>query len=70
MRLLDSRQVTAKYHLATPATWHHGEEVIVLAGSSSDAQSMSARHQTSLPYVRLAPAPSFGTEWFESLPRR
>jgi alkyl hydroperoxide reductase subunit AhpC len=70
IRLLDSCQVTAKYHVATPANWHHGEEVIVLPGTSSDAQSVSAGRQTSLPYVRLVPDPSFGTEWFESLPRR
>jgi alkyl hydroperoxide reductase subunit AhpC len=70
IRLLDSCQVTAKYRVATPANWHHGEEVIVLPGTSSDAQSVSAGRQTSLPYVRLAPDPSFGTEWFESLPRR
>jgi alkyl hydroperoxide reductase subunit AhpC len=70
IRLLDSCQVTAKYRVATPANWHHGEEVIVLPGASPNAQEVSGGRETSLPYVRLAPDPSFGTEWFESLPRR
>src|ERR1700675_1713441 len=38
LRVLDSMQLTAKYKVATPVNWKHGEDVII-AGSVSDAEA-------------------------------
>src|SRR5436190_7172202 len=38
LRVLDSMQLTAKYKVATPVNWKHGEDVII-AGSVSDEEA-------------------------------
>ncbi len=71
LRILDSCQLTARYEVATPANWHHGEDVIILP----DLPEVDARQRfpegwrSSLPYLRVVPDPSFGSAWFESLQR-
>src|SRR5204862_4616835 len=36
LRVIDSLQLTAKYSVATPADWQHGEDVIVVNSVSTE----------------------------------
>jgi hypothetical protein len=59
LRLIDSRQLTARHKLAAPMNWRQGEDVII-AGSVSDEE---ARKQypggwtATKPYIRIVPQP-------------
>ncbi|MGO9660244.1 MAG: peroxiredoxin [Acidimicrobiales bacterium] len=71
LRLLDSCQLTARHQVATPANWHHGEDVIIVPEvPDSDAKKRFPEGWRSpLPYIRVVPDPSFGAEWFGTLER-
>lgn len=71
LRLLDSCQLTERFQVATPANWHHGEDVIILPElPDEDAQKhFPDGWRAPLPYVRLVPDPSFGEDWFSTLER-
>lgn len=59
LRVIDSLQLTAKYSVATPADWSHGEDVIVVpAISTADAIKKFDKGVTEIkPYLRYTPQP-------------
>jgi alkyl hydroperoxide reductase subunit AhpC len=59
LRVIDSLQLTAKYSVATPANWKHGEDVIVVpAISTADAIKKFEKGVTEIkPYLRYTPQP-------------
>lgn len=59
LRVVDSLQLTAKYSVATPADWKHGEDVIVVpAVSTEDAiKKFPKGVQVVKPYLRYTPQP-------------
>jgi alkyl hydroperoxide reductase subunit AhpC len=60
LRSLDSLQLTAYHSVATPADWHNGEDVIVLA-SLSDEEARRKFPQgfvAKKPYLRVTPQPN------------
>jgi alkyl hydroperoxide reductase subunit AhpC len=59
LRVIDSLQLTAKYSVATPANWQHGEDVIVVpAVSTEDAIKKFEKGITVVkPYLRYTPQP-------------
>ncbi len=60
LRVLDSMQLTAKYKVATPVNWKHGEDVII-AGSVSDAEAKTlfpGGWNAPKPYLRVVKQPS------------
>jgi alkyl hydroperoxide reductase subunit AhpC len=59
LRVIDSLQLTAKYSVATPADWKHGEDVIVVpAISTADAIKKFEKGVTEIkPYLRYTPQP-------------
>lgn len=71
LRLLDSCQLTYRYQVATPANWHHGEDVIILPELADEEAEkyFPDGWRAPLPYVRLVPDPSFGDDWFSTLER-
>lgn len=59
LRVLDSVQLTAKYKVATPANWKHGDDVII-AGSVSDDEAKALFPQgwnAPKPYLRIVKMP-------------
>ena len=60
LRVIDSLQLTAKYSVATPANWQHGEDVIVVpAVSTEDAIKKFAKGVNVIkPYLRYTPQPN------------
>ena len=59
LRVLDSMQMTARYKVATPVNWKHGEDVII-AGSVSDEEARTlfpAGWKAPKPYMRIVPQP-------------
>ncbi len=59
LRVLDSMQMTAKYKVATPVNWKHGEDVII-AGSVSDEDAKAlfpAGWKAPKPYLRIVKQP-------------
>lgn len=59
LRLIDSLQLTAKFKVATPVNWKHGEDVII-AGSVSDEeakQTYPGGWKAPKPYIRIVPQP-------------
>jgi alkyl hydroperoxide reductase subunit AhpC len=59
LRVIDSLQLTAKYKVATPVNWKHGEDVII-AGSVSDDEARKIYPQgwkAPKPYLRIVPQP-------------
>ncbi len=59
LRVLDSMQMTAKYKVATPVNWKHGEDVII-AGSVSDEDARAlfpAGWKAPKPYLRIVKQP-------------
>jgi alkyl hydroperoxide reductase subunit AhpC len=60
LRVLDSLQLTAKYSVATPADWNHGEDVIVVpAVSTEDALKKFEKGVKIIkPYLRYTPQPN------------
>ena len=62
LRVIDSLQLTAKYSVATPVNWRHGEDVII-ASSVSDEDAKKKfpdGWKAPKPYLRIVPQP--GTE--------
>ncbi len=59
LRVLDSCQLTAKYSVATPVNWKHGEDcIIVPAVSDEDAKAKFPKGWKALkPYLRITPQP-------------
>lgn len=59
LRVIDSLQLTAKYSVATPANWQHGEDVIVVpAVSTEDAIKRFEKGVNVVkPYLRYTPQP-------------
>jgi alkyl hydroperoxide reductase subunit AhpC len=59
LRVLDSLQLTARYAVATPADWKHGEDVIITtAVSDDDAKARFPKgFVTKTPYLRVTPQP-------------
>ncbi len=59
LRVIESLQLTAKYSVATPADWKHGEDVIVVpAVSTEDAiKKFSKGVKVVKPYLRYTPQP-------------
>jgi thioredoxin-dependent peroxiredoxin len=60
LRVIDSLQLTAKYSVATPANWQHGEDVIVVpAVSTEDAiKKFEKGVKIVKPYLRYTPQPN------------
>jgi thioredoxin-dependent peroxiredoxin len=60
LRVIESLQLTAKYSVATPADWKHGEDVIVvLAISTEDAiKKFDKGVKVVKPYLRYTPQPN------------
>jgi len=60
LRVIDSLQLTAKYSVATPADWQHGEDVIVVpAVSTEDAiKKFQKGVRIVKPYLRYTPQPN------------
>ncbi|MEQ1678852.1 MAG: peroxiredoxin, partial [Chitinophagaceae bacterium] len=59
LRVIESLQLTAKYSVATPADWKHGEDVIVVpAVSTEDAiKKFTKGVKVVKPYLRYTPQP-------------
>src|SRR6188768_1737483 len=59
LRVIDSLQLTAKFSVATPADWRHGEDVIVVpAVSTEDALKKFEKGVKIIkPYLRYTPQP-------------
>ena len=59
LRVIDSLQLTAKYSVATPANWIHGEDVIVVPSvSTEDALKKFPKGvEVIKPYLRYTPQP-------------
>ncbi|MEO6547245.1 MAG: peroxiredoxin [Ferruginibacter sp.] len=60
LRVIDSLQLTAKYSVATPANWQHGEDVIIVpAVSTEDAIKKFPKGVDVIkPYLRYTPQPN------------
>ena len=59
LRVIDSRQLTAKHKVATPVNWKQGEDVII-AGSVSNDDAKKTYPQgwkEPKPYIRIVPQP-------------
>jgi alkyl hydroperoxide reductase subunit AhpC len=59
LRVLDSMQLTAKYKVATPVNWKHGDDVII-AGSVSDDDAKKLfpdGWKSPKPYLRIVKQP-------------
>jgi alkyl hydroperoxide reductase subunit AhpC len=59
LRVIDSLQLTAKYSVATPVNWRHGEDVII-ASSLSDEDAKKKfpdGWDAPKPYLRIVPQP-------------
>jgi len=59
LRVIDSLQLTAKYSVATPANWKHGEDVVVApAIKTTDIPARFPKGHTVIkPYLRTTPQP-------------
>ena len=59
LRVLDSMQLTAKYKVATPVNWKHGEDVIITpAVTNEEAEKAFPGFKTIKPYLRTTKQPS------------
>ena len=59
LRLLDSRQLTAKHTVATPVNWKPGQDVIIPPSVSDDdaKKRFPQGFKTVKPYLRIVPQP-------------
>lgn len=59
LRVIDSLQLTAKYKVATPADWQHGQDCIITpAVSTEEAANLFPKGFTIIkPYLRTTPQP-------------
>jgi hypothetical protein len=55
LRLLDSIQLTAKYKVATPVNWKHGEDVIIVPSVSDEEakKRFPKGWKSPKPYMRI-----------------
>jgi alkyl hydroperoxide reductase subunit AhpC len=62
LRVIDSLQLTARYKVATPANWVHGQDVIIGSAVSDDeARTLFPDGWTApKPYLRIVPQPGSG----------
>ena len=62
LRVIDSLQLTAKYSVATPVNWKHGQDVIIASSlNDEDAKKKFPEGwKAPKPYLRIVPQP--GTE--------
>jgi alkyl hydroperoxide reductase subunit AhpC len=60
LRVIDSLQLTAKYSVATPANWKHGEDVIITGAVKDEdiAAKFPKGHNRIKPYLRTTPQPN------------
>jgi alkyl hydroperoxide reductase subunit AhpC len=60
LRVIDSLQLTAKYSVATPANWKHGEDVIITAAVKDEdiPAKFPKGHTRVKPYLRTTPQPN------------
>jgi thioredoxin-dependent peroxiredoxin len=60
LRVIDSLQLTAKYSVATPADWKHGEDVIVVPAVSTEDAAIKFPKGLNIvkPYLRYTPQPN------------
>jgi alkyl hydroperoxide reductase subunit AhpC len=60
LRVIDSLQLTAKYSVATPANWKHGEDVIITAAVKDEdiPAKFPKGHKRIKPYLRTTPQPN------------
>ncbi|MGH7131976.1 MAG: peroxiredoxin [Phycisphaerales bacterium] len=60
LRVIDSLQLTAKYKVATPVNWQHGQDcIIVPAVSDADADKAFPKGYKKIkPYLRVTPQPN------------
>lgn len=60
LRVIDSLQLTADYHVATPANWKQGEDVVIIpAVKDEDIPAKFPKGHTRVkPYLRLTPQPN------------
>jgi alkyl hydroperoxide reductase subunit AhpC len=60
LRVIDSLQLTAKYSVATPANWKHGEDVIITSAVKDEdiAGKFPKGHTRIKPYLRTTPQPN------------
>jgi len=59
LRLLDSCQLTAKFKVATPVNWKHGEDVIIVPAVSDEEarERFPGGWKAVTPYMRVVPQP-------------
>ena len=59
LRVIDSMQLTAKYSVATPVNWKHGEDVIITAAVKDEdiPAKFPKGHKRIKPYLRTTPHP-------------
>jgi alkyl hydroperoxide reductase subunit AhpC len=59
LRVIDSLQLTAKYSVATPVNWRHGEDVIIASSLSDDdaKKKFPDGWNAPKPYLRIVPQP-------------
>jgi alkyl hydroperoxide reductase subunit AhpC len=60
LRVIDSLQLTAKYSVATPANWKHGDDVIITAAVKDEdiPAKFPKGHKRIKPYLRTTPQPN------------
>ena len=60
LRVIDSLQLTARYSVATPADWKHGEDVVVAPAIKTEdiAAKFPKGHKVIKPYLRTTPQPN------------
>ena len=60
LRVIDSLQLTAKYQVATPVNWKHGQDVIIVPPvTNEDAKTKFPKgFKTLKPYLRVTPQPN------------
>ncbi len=60
LRTIDSLQLTAKYQVATPVNWKHGDDCIIVPAVSDEEanKSFPKGYRKLKPYLRLTPQPN------------
>jgi len=60
LRVIDSLQLTAKFKVATPANWKHGEECIIVTAVKDEEipAQFPKGHRRVKPYLRYTPQPN------------
>jgi alkyl hydroperoxide reductase subunit AhpC len=60
LRVIDSLQLTAKYSVATPANWKHGEDVVIAPAIKDEEipAKFPKGHKVIKPYLRTTPQPN------------